>query len=39
LSKSRSAVLVEDEGKIVGIITKIDVVASLTREERENDND
>ena len=39
LSKGRSAVLVEDEGKIVGIITKIDVVASLTHEERGNDND
>ncbi|HJX22787.1 MAG TPA: CBS domain-containing protein [Candidatus Bathyarchaeia archaeon] len=39
LSKGRSAVLVEDKGKIVGIITKIDVVASLTHEEMGNDND
>ena len=33
-SKGNSAVLVFDAGKVVGIITKIDVVSNLTHEEK-----
>ena len=34
LSKGRSAVLVVDMGKVVGIITKIDVVSTLTHSKK-----